>query len=186
MPNTRTTVGVALDLETIFYDEWVSVEDAQFIIGDELKIALTLSETKALGQRFGCFRIDGKEFEIQHGPFVEMCRKAFFVDIPKGWKSLERLAKMFKVSEAAAEKWAKENKVKAQIFSIGLKEVWFAEEKDFRRYSLQQRSKERKLKFGKRHRDSKTKRYLVANGFYDPRPRSWRRKGSGARSRPSD
>jgi hypothetical protein len=134
------TFGKSKSLSDLEYEEWLSPEDATFCIGEDLSLALDAPHVRTIAQRAGCSRILNDQLQIQRGPFVEVCRKIYFPDIPPGWKMLTWLAKSCKVERMTAIQWASNSSFKCQKFQLGLQEVWFAEEKGFRRYYEQKRN----------------------------------------------
>jgi hypothetical protein len=141
VPNTKQNVGEALSLEEIEYEEWLSVEDATFYIRLELNLALPRNTVITIAKRFNCISGSERDIRIQRGPIVEVCRKLYFPDIPKGWKSLKELARTYKISTEVVAQWLRSHKIIAQKFNIGLEEIWFGPEKEFRRYVIQQRNR---------------------------------------------
>lgn len=125
----------------VFYEEWLSIEDGCLLIETELGLSLSPFKVKFMASTYGCGEVRDGVFEVQRGPLLETCKRLYFVDIPKGWRPLEVLCRMFPVHLVSGRRWANDNKFKNQRIQIGMEEVWFAEEKDFRRYYLERKNR---------------------------------------------
>jgi hypothetical protein len=185
VPNTKPSVGEALSLDEIEYEEWLSPEDATFYIRLELNMVLSKKKVIQIAKRFNCISGKDEDIRIQRGPIVEVCRKIYFPDIPKGWKYVGLLVDTYGICRDTATQWIKDNKIAAQKFNIGLEEIWFASEKEFRQCVIRQRNRKhepgrildrRIVRKGRRQR----KRNLVANRIDSSRPRGGSRKRDGA------
>ena len=141
MPNTKPVVGAALRVEDIEYEEWLSISDATFYIQLELQLALGRDSILRIGKKFECIKGKGEGIRVQRGPLIEVCRKLYFPDIPKGWKSFTALATKYKMTAEGIGMWAEKGMIKYQILDIGMTEVPFVEEKEFRQCFNRQRSR---------------------------------------------
>lgn len=144
MPNTEPIVGAALSFDSLEeqdYEEWVSVSDTRFFVELELNLALTNIMVRKIAKRFNLLSMQDGEERIQQGPFVDLCRKIYFPEIPKGYKPLRYFVKKHGLRLITIESWVERNWVKAQKIACGLQEVWFAEEKDFKRLVDERRNR---------------------------------------------
>jgi hypothetical protein len=124
----------------------------------ELGLAIDPPQAIKIANKMGCAKIDNKRTRIQHGPFVEVCRKIYFPDIPKGWKSMSVLSKTYGKPIQTITSWFDGKGFKCQRFQLGLQEVWFAEEEGFRRFYHKKRDTQRSSKHIGKKRTFKGKR----------------------------
>lgn len=141
MQNTEPIVGAALSFDSIEeqdYEEWVSISDTRFFVELELNLALTTNMVRKIAKKFNLL---SAEERIQQGPFVDLCRKIYFPEIPKGYRPVRYFVKKYGMHILTIESWAERNLVKAQKIACGLQEVWFAEEKDVKRVIDERRNR---------------------------------------------
>lgn len=146
MPNTEPVVGEALSFDLIEeeeYEEWVSVDDARFFVEWELQLALTSPQVEKIAKKFNL--LSGREGhrKVRREQFLEVCRKIYFPDIPKGYKTMRFLSKKYGYNWETIKLHVIKGTIKAQLIKVGLQEVWFVEEKDFKQFFERNRFRRR-------------------------------------------